>query len=81
MSLQHGSKIDQIYFAPLLPGQIMLHCNKNCNVPVSPHVVTGKCFAPGIFSFITSSTREKILCYDFFFLMHTEVESEKRQTW
>ena len=36
MSLQHGSKIDQIYFAPLLPGQIMLHCNKNCNVPVSP---------------------------------------------
>ena len=36
MSLQHGSKIDQIYFAPLLLGQIMLHCNENCNVPVSP---------------------------------------------
>ena len=36
MFLQDGSKVDQIYFAPLLLGQIMLHCNKNCNVPVSP---------------------------------------------
>ena len=37
MSLQHGNKIDQIYFAPLLPGQKLLHWNKKYHIIVMLH--------------------------------------------
>ena len=64
MFLHHGSRIDQIYLAPLLQGQIMLHCNKNCNVPLSPTLLQANVLRQEYFH---SSLDVQVRCYDFFF--------------